>query len=112
MYIMFPIGWMWYFGTNLDERFAVPDFWPKPEQTYRIPYEKDEIHGEVERLKKQRLLRRQARLREEGFSDEEINADLSTMKLVGKSAGGPLDNSAAAAADTVKSWIGLGKRRA
>ncbi|KAK7187188.1 hypothetical protein DPSP01_003992 [Paraphaeosphaeria sporulosa] len=51
MYIMFPIGIMYYFGTNLDGKFSVPDFWPKPEQTHRIPYEREEIKAELERLK-------------------------------------------------------------
>ncbi|KAF2443756.1 hypothetical protein P171DRAFT_486476 [Karstenula rhodostoma CBS 690.94] len=51
MYIMFPIGIMYYFGTNLDGKFSVPDFWPKPEQTHRIPFEREEIKAELERLK-------------------------------------------------------------
>ena len=59
---MFPIAWMYYFGTNLEQRFSVPDFWPRAEQTYRIPFEKDEIHGELERLKQRRLERRRVRL--------------------------------------------------
>ena len=48
MYIMFPIGFMYYFGTNLDSRFKVPDFWPKPESTYKIPFEREEIEAELE----------------------------------------------------------------
>ncbi|KAJ4347941.1 uncharacterized protein N0V89_009313 [Didymosphaeria variabile] len=51
MYIMFPIGIMYYFGTNLDGKFSVPDFWPKPEQTHRIPYDREDIKAELERLK-------------------------------------------------------------
>ncbi len=51
MYILFPIGIMYYFGTNLDGRFNVPDFWPKEGQTHKIPYERDEIKKEIERLK-------------------------------------------------------------
>ncbi|KAF8427393.1 hypothetical protein EV426DRAFT_589856 [Tirmania nivea] len=66
MYILFPIGIMYYFGTNLDERFAVPDFWPRKEETHRIPFEKDEIRGELERLRRRRLERRERRLRAEG----------------------------------------------
>lgn len=54
-YILFPIMSMYYFGTNLDNRFAVPDFWPKPEQTHKIPYEREEIKHEVERMKQRRL---------------------------------------------------------
>jgi protein PET100 len=62
MYVMFPIAIMFYYGTNLDERFYVPDFWPKPEQTNRIPFEKDEIRSELERLKERRLFLREKRL--------------------------------------------------
>ena len=49
---MFPIGWMYYFGTNLDERFHVPDFWPTQEQSHKLPYEKEDIRAEVERMNK------------------------------------------------------------
>ncbi len=56
---------MYYFGTNLDERFAVPDFWPKPETTHRIPFEKDEISSELERLRQRRLELRAKRLEAE-----------------------------------------------
>ncbi len=52
MYLMFPIGWMYYFGTNLDERFKVPDFWPTQEQSHKLPYEKEDIRAEVERMNK------------------------------------------------------------
>lgn len=62
MYIMFPIGIMYYFGTNLDSRFAVPDFWPKEGQTHTIPFEKEDIHEELERLKQRRLAVRAHRL--------------------------------------------------
>jgi protein PET100 len=72
MYIMFPIAWMYYFGTNLENRFSVPDFWPKPEETYKIPFEKEDIHSELERLKNRRLERRARRLawEKEGGSSE------------------------------------------
>lgn len=65
MYIMFPIGWMYYFGTNLERRFSVPDFWPKPETTYKIPFERVEIKEELERLRHERLARRAKRLEAE-----------------------------------------------
>jgi len=65
MYIMFPIAIMYYYGTNLDKRFAVPDFWPKPEQTHRIPFERDEIKSELERLRAKRLYIREKRLEEQ-----------------------------------------------
>ena len=63
---MFPIAWMYYFGTNLENRFGVPDFWPKPEAMYKIPFEKGEIHDELARLKVRRLERRAQRLEENG----------------------------------------------
>lgn len=53
---------MYYFGINLDSRFAVPDFWPKKEQTHQIPYEREEIKEELERLKARRLAARARRL--------------------------------------------------
>ncbi|KAI9837167.1 MAG: hypothetical protein M1838_004890 [Thelocarpon superellum] len=62
MYIMFPIAIMYYFGTNLDRRFSVPDFWPAPDTTHKIPFERDDINSELERLKHQRLQRRAKRL--------------------------------------------------
>jgi len=62
MYIMFPIAWMWYFGTNLDTRFSVPDFWPAPETTHKIPFEREELKEMSERLKSERLERRRRRL--------------------------------------------------
>ncbi|KAI9864612.1 MAG: hypothetical protein M1813_003101 [Trichoglossum hirsutum] len=64
MYVMFPIAIMYYFGTNLDRRFSVPDFWPAPGTTNKIPFEKDEIHSELERLKQRRLERRARRMAE------------------------------------------------
>ncbi|KAK4115290.1 hypothetical protein N656DRAFT_703643 [Canariomyces notabilis] len=62
MYVMFPIGIMYYFGTNLDNRFTVPDFWPKPENANKVPLERDEIHAELERLRARRLYNRERRL--------------------------------------------------
>jgi len=64
-YIMFPIAIMYYFGTNLDNRFSVPGFWPKPEETHRIPFEKDEIKAELERLRRKRLEKHARRVERE-----------------------------------------------
>ena len=69
MYIMFPIGWMYYFGVNLDTRFAVPDFWPSPETTHKIPFEREELKELSERLKADRLEKRRRRLEREKESD-------------------------------------------
>jgi len=65
MYVMFPIAWMYYYGTNLDDRFYVPDFWPKPHQTNKIPFEKEEIRSELARLRERRLFLRDQRLEKE-----------------------------------------------
>ncbi|WPG98900.1 Hypothetical protein R9X50_00170000 [Acrodontium crateriforme] len=62
MYIMFPIGIMYYFGANLEQRFAVPDFWPKEGQTHTIPFEREDISAELARLKERRLAARARRL--------------------------------------------------
>ncbi|THX29149.1 hypothetical protein D6D12_04360 [Aureobasidium pullulans] len=87
MYIMFPIGWMYYFGTNLDERFSVPDFWPKENETHHIPFEKDEIQSELARLRARRLAARQRRFELEGnhspvdqHVDAQPSAILQTLK--------------------------------
>jgi protein PET100 len=66
VYIMFPIGWMYYFGANLEERFSIPDFWPKENETHHIPFEKDEIQSELARLRARRLAVRQRRAELEG----------------------------------------------
>jgi protein PET100 len=64
MYVMFPIGIMYYFGTNLDNRFSVNNFWPKPEECNKLPRDRDEVKAEYERIvARQRF--RQAQLQEE-----------------------------------------------
>ncbi|ROT35872.1 hypothetical protein SODALDRAFT_328262, partial [Sodiomyces alkalinus F11] len=50
MYLMFPIGIMFYFGTNLDDRFSVQGFWPKAEHSHKIPFDRDEMKAEYARL--------------------------------------------------------------
>jgi protein PET100 len=59
---MFPIAVMYYFGTNLDNRFSVPNFWPKENETHKIPFDRDEIKAELERLRKRRLEKRAKRM--------------------------------------------------
>lgn len=71
MYILFPIGIMYYFGTNLDGRFSVRDFWPQHSQTNKIPYDRDEIQQELERLKAKRLYLRGKRLETEAGAKAE-----------------------------------------
>lgn len=50
MYVMFPIGIMYYFGTNLDNRFSVEGFWPKDSETNKLPRDREELKKEYERL--------------------------------------------------------------
>ena len=69
---MFPIGWMYYFGINPERRFAVPDFWPKPEQANKIPFEREDIKEELNRLQRKRLERRTHRLEEEKRLNHEM----------------------------------------
>ncbi|KAF7597307.1 hypothetical protein BBP40_006247 [Aspergillus hancockii] len=63
-YVLFPIGWMYYFGTNLDERFSVKDFWPTAEQSHKIPLDKAEIDQELARMRMVDSVRRERRQRE------------------------------------------------
>lgn len=86
MYIMFPIGIMYYFGTNLDSRFSVPDFWPKEGQTHRIPFEKEDITEELERLKERRLAARQRRLdmEKQGMSADDMGGAMAETARVGE----------------------------
>ncbi len=56
---------MYYFGVNLDTRFSVPDFWPAPETTHKIPFEREELKELSERLKAERLEKRRRRLERE-----------------------------------------------
>ena len=99
MYILFPIGIMYYFGTNLDQRFAVPDFWPKPEQTHKIPYERDEISAELERLKLKRLAARNRRLQAEGKIPEGSEPQIDNHVMT-------QDNNTGANSKGWTSWFG------
>ncbi|KAL3448531.1 hypothetical protein BJX65DRAFT_306968 [Aspergillus insuetus] len=65
MYVIFPIGWMYYFGTNLDERFSVPGFWPTAEQSHKIPLEKDDINKELARMRMADAVKRERRERQQ-----------------------------------------------
>lgn len=64
-YVMFPIGIMYYFGTNIEERFAVPNFWPKPEECNKIPHDRDEIRAEYDRIITRQKLRQARKLEED-----------------------------------------------
>lgn len=62
---MFPIGFMYYFGTNLDNRFTVPDFWPRPEECNKLPRDRDELKIEYDRMIAARQRFKQARSEED-----------------------------------------------
>jgi len=69
MYVMFPIGIMYYFGTNLDNRFSVKGFWPTAEQSHKIPHDRDELMAEYKRMKaRERLLKERRGERPDGES--------------------------------------------
>ena len=76
MYLAFPIGWMYYFGTNLDERFKVPDFWPTQEQSHKLPYDKEEIKAEIDRMTRVMREREQNRREETERSFDGLRAGL------------------------------------
>lgn len=74
MYLAFPIGWMYYFGTNLENRFTVPDFWPTQAQSHKLPHGSEELREEVERIQrviKERRLKKEEeeRIRRRGESE-------------------------------------------
>jgi protein PET100 len=83
---MFPIGFMYYFGINLDSRFAVPDFWPQRGQTHEIPFERDEILRELDRLKRRRLEARERRLRMEE-EEERMRRNATVNVTAGRDGG-------------------------
>lgn len=62
---MFPIGIMFYFGTNLDDRFAVQGFWPRPEECNKVPRDRDEVKVEYERIVARQKLRMAKKIEEE-----------------------------------------------
>ncbi|KAJ5092375.1 hypothetical protein NUU61_007245 [Penicillium alfredii] len=67
MYVLFPIGWMYYFGTNLDDRFSVKGFWPTAEQSHKIPLDKEEIDQELARMRMADAVRRERRREREAL---------------------------------------------
>lgn len=50
---------MYYFGTNLDDRFKVKGFWPTEEQSHKIPLDKEEIDKELSRMRMADAMRRE-----------------------------------------------------
>ncbi|KEF61415.1 uncharacterized protein A1O9_02981 [Exophiala aquamarina CBS 119918] len=80
LYLSFPIGYMYYFGTNLENRFSVPGFWPTQEQGHKIPYERDEIKAEVERIQRTIQNREIARRRQAENAFDEVRSKLREEK--------------------------------
>lgn len=113
MYIMFPIGIMYYFGTNLDSRFAVPDFWPKPGETHQLPYEREEISEELERLKNRRLAIRAQRMAAEQqgentqhFEHRQAEAEKPSPEILDRVKVDQPEKSQVAKANGWSSWFG------
>jgi protein PET100 len=75
MYVLFPIGWMYYFGTNLDDRFNVTNFWPTAEQSHKIPLDKEEIDKELSRMRMVDALRRERQQKEQAALAAQAQAD-------------------------------------
>jgi protein PET100, fungi type len=67
---------MYYFGTNLDERFKVPDFWPTQEQSHKLPYDKEEIKAEIDRMTRVMREREQNRREETERAFDGLRAGL------------------------------------
>lgn len=86
MYIIFPIGWMYYFGTNLDDRFSVPGFWPTTEQSHKIPLDKEEIDRELSRMRMVDAVRRDRRIEREA---REAAAQAQAQQAAASSAQNP-----------------------
>ena len=61
MYLMFPIGVMYYFGTNLDNRFSVPGFWPTAENSHKLPRDREELQVEYQKIVAQQKLKQARR---------------------------------------------------
>ena len=71
---------MYYFGTNLDQKFSIPDFWPTAEQSHKIPREKEDIKREVERIRME--IRERKLLRE--AEREKVGEDGQILAAVGR----------------------------
>lgn len=81
---MFPIGWMYYFGTNLDQRFSVPDFWPAPGTTNKIPFDREEQKDLDKKLRELRLAKKQRRLERERLGLAADTADEGKVGVSGE----------------------------
>ncbi|KAJ5375533.1 hypothetical protein N7517_007539 [Penicillium concentricum] len=80
MYVLFPIGWMYYFGTNLDDRFATKNFWPTAEQSHKIPLDKAEIDQELARMRMVDAMKRERRQAAEAQAQAQAQAQLQSTQ--------------------------------
>lgn len=69
---------MYYFGTNLDDRFHVKNFWPTAEQSHKIPLDKEEIDKELARMRALDALRKERREKEQAA--QAAQADAATQQ--------------------------------
>lgn len=65
---------MYYFGTNLDDRFSTKGFWPTAEQSHKIPLDKEEIDQELSRMRMVDAVKRERRLAAEAQAQAQADA--------------------------------------
>lgn len=75
---------MYYFGTNLDDRFNVSGFWPSAEQSHKIPLDKEEIDRELARMRTLDAVRREKREQREAV---EMQAQMQAERQNGAESG-------------------------
>lgn len=77
---------MYYFGTNLDKRFSMGNFWPKPEESNRMVYDRKELEEEfrfiVARQRKYLEMKAAAEQRASGGSSQASASQASTPAAV------------------------------
>lgn len=76
---------MYYFGTNLDDRFNVSGFWPSAEQSHKIPLDKEEIDRELARMRTLDAVRREKREQREAV---EMQAQMQAERQNDAESGG------------------------
>ncbi|CAN6657257.1 protein Pet100p, mitochondrial [Trichomonascus vanleenenianus] len=77
-YVSFPIGVMLYVGSDTHRKLNIENFWPDPNRLNYPPKDPVEIKAELERMRQERLLKRQ-RLEEkaralEASSSEQVDS--------------------------------------
>lgn len=65
-----PILLMLYVGNNTHDKLNIEDFWPDPNRLNQIPKDRVELKLEIQRLKQERMERRQRRLEREAAQNE------------------------------------------